>query len=29
VVELDGERLFVYYVHPETLRRRLHKVSGL
>lgn len=23
VVELDGERLFTYYVFPETLRRRL------
>jgi glutaredoxin len=23
VVELDGERLFVYYVQEETLRRRL------
>jgi len=23
VVELDGERLFTYYVHPEALRRRL------
>ncbi len=23
VVELDGERLFTYYVHEEALRRRL------
>ncbi len=23
VVELDGERLFTYYVHPDALRRRL------
>jgi glutaredoxin len=23
VVELDGERLFTYYVHEDTLRRRL------
>ena len=23
VVELDGERLFVYYVQPDVLRRRL------
>jgi glutaredoxin len=23
VVELDGERLFVYYVHEDALRRRL------
>jgi hypothetical protein len=23
VVEIDGQRAFVYYVHPEALRRRL------
>jgi hypothetical protein len=23
VVEVDGERAFTYYVHPEALRRRL------
>ncbi len=23
VVEVDGERLFTYYVHPDALRRRL------
>jgi hypothetical protein len=23
VVEVDGERVFTYYVHPEALRRRL------
>ncbi len=23
VVELDGERLFTHYVHPDALRRRL------
>ena len=23
VVEVDGERMFTYYVHPEALRRRL------
>jgi hypothetical protein len=23
VVEIDGERVFTYYVHPEAFRRRL------
>jgi len=23
VVEVDGERVFTHYVHPEALRRRL------
>ena len=27
VVELDGVRLFTYYVHPEALRRRLRSQS--
>jgi glutaredoxin len=27
VVELDGERLFTYYVHPDALRRRLASQS--
>jgi hypothetical protein len=27
VVEIDGERAFTYYVHPEGLRRRLDRVS--
>jgi glutaredoxin len=27
VVELDGERLFIYYVFPDTLRRRLSAQS--
>ena len=27
VVELDGEQLFTYYVHPEALRRRLRSQS--
>ncbi len=28
VVEIDGERAFVYYVPPEALRRRLRAQSG-
>jgi glutaredoxin len=28
VVELDGERLFTYYVHEDALRRRLAAQSG-
>ena len=28
VVEIDGERAFVYYVPPEALRRRLGAQSG-
>ena len=27
VVELDGVRLFTYYVHPDALRRRLRSQS--
>jgi len=27
VVELDGERLFTYYVFPDALRRRLNAQS--
>ena len=29
VVEIDGERAFVYYVQPEGFRRRLAAQSGL
>ena len=28
VVEIDGERAFVYYVDPNGLRRKLATVSG-
>ena len=28
VVELDGERLFTYYVHPDALRRRLAQTQA-
>jgi hypothetical protein len=28
VVEIDGERAFVYYVDEPALRRKLHKVSS-
>jgi hypothetical protein len=28
VVEIDGERVFTYYVHPETFRRRLAQARG-
>jgi hypothetical protein len=28
VVEIDGERAFVYYVDPVGLRRKLATVSG-
>ncbi|HEX6702643.1 MAG TPA: glutaredoxin family protein [Gaiellaceae bacterium] len=28
VVEIDGERAFVYYVQPEGFRRRLAKKQG-
>jgi Glutaredoxin-like domain (DUF836) len=28
VVELDGERLFTYYVHPEALIRRLQAAQA-
>jgi hypothetical protein len=28
VVEIDGERAFVYYVPPEALRRRVSAQSG-
>ena len=28
VVELDGERLFTYYVHEEALRRRLARAQS-
>jgi glutaredoxin len=28
VVDLDGVRLFTYYVHPEALRRRLRSQSS-
>jgi glutaredoxin len=28
VVEIDGERAFVYYVDPNGLRRKVAKVSG-
>lgn len=27
VVEVDGARLFTYYVHPDALRRRLRSQS--
>jgi Glutaredoxin-like domain (DUF836) len=28
VVELDGERLFTYYVHPDALVRRLEAAQA-
>ena len=28
VVEIDGERVFTYYVHPEAFRRRLAQARG-
>jgi Glutaredoxin-like domain (DUF836) len=28
VVEVDGERVFTYYVHPDALRRRLAQARG-
>ena len=28
VVEIDGERAFVYYVDPNGLRRKVAKVTG-
>jgi hypothetical protein len=28
VVEIDGERAFTYFVHPDALRRRLAQASG-
>ena len=28
VVEIDGERVFTYYVHPEAFRRKLAQARG-
>jgi glutaredoxin len=28
VVEIDGERVFTYFVHPEALRRRLAQAGA-
>jgi Glutaredoxin-like domain (DUF836) len=28
VVEIDGERAFTYFVHPDALRRRLAQTLG-
>jgi hypothetical protein len=28
VVEIDGERAFVYFVDPAALQRRLNRVTG-
>jgi hypothetical protein len=28
VVEIDGERAFTYFVHPDALRRRLAQATG-
>jgi glutaredoxin len=28
VVEIDGERVFTYYVHPDAFRRRLAQARG-
>lgn len=28
VVEIDGERRFTYYVHPEALRRAVHRTAS-
>ena len=28
VVEIDGERVFTYYVHPDAFRRKLAQARG-